>query len=223
MVRLGREVPELPAELLFSDTELRVLAAFARSRRRSAAGHLGEATQDVARLGGWTGYVRAPPGSQSDVDGLHPAGRHELGQPTDGRIRTAPVRRRQRAQSILARRPARRARLTLRPDVIRCLVRRALRSRIGNCLPIPGTGWPSGESPPPRRPTHPAHHRHQHDRGPELLPVTRQPRSATANTGRLLPLTRPFHPPQSRQDHADYPTIQGSEHSQGQPLPQPHP
>ena len=32
MVRLGREVPELPAELLFSDVELRVLATFARSR-----------------------------------------------------------------------------------------------------------------------------------------------------------------------------------------------
>ena len=32
MVRLGREVPELPSELLFSDGELRVLATFARSR-----------------------------------------------------------------------------------------------------------------------------------------------------------------------------------------------
>ena len=36
MVRLGREVPELPSELLFSDGELRVLAAFARSRELPA-------------------------------------------------------------------------------------------------------------------------------------------------------------------------------------------
>ena len=38
MVRLGREVPELPGELLFSDTELRVLATFARSRHLSSSG-----------------------------------------------------------------------------------------------------------------------------------------------------------------------------------------
>ena len=36
MVRLGREVPELPSELLFSDGELRVLATFARSREALA-------------------------------------------------------------------------------------------------------------------------------------------------------------------------------------------
>ena len=32
MVQLGREVPDLPGDLLFSDGELRVLATFARSR-----------------------------------------------------------------------------------------------------------------------------------------------------------------------------------------------
>ena len=64
MLRLGREVPELPAELLFSDTELRVLAAFARSRRLSTPQHLGQAVQTLARLGGWTGRSRDPPGAQ---------------------------------------------------------------------------------------------------------------------------------------------------------------
>ena len=64
MVRLGREVPELPGELLFSDTELRVLATFARSRHLSSPARLGEAVELVARLGGWLGRPRDPPGAQ---------------------------------------------------------------------------------------------------------------------------------------------------------------
>ena len=48
MVRLGREVPELPAEVLFSDIELRVLTTFARSRNLAPPRHLGEAGR-VAR------------------------------------------------------------------------------------------------------------------------------------------------------------------------------
>ena len=54
MVRLGREVPELPSELLFSDGELRVLATFARSRE----------LPPPERLGGWLGRTRDPPGAQ---------------------------------------------------------------------------------------------------------------------------------------------------------------
>ena len=64
MVRLGREVPELPGELLFCDTELRVLATFARSRDLSSPARLGEAVELVARLGGWLGRPRDPPGAQ---------------------------------------------------------------------------------------------------------------------------------------------------------------
>ena len=64
MVRLGREVPELPAEVLFSDTELRVLATFARSRTFAPPQHLGEAVELLARLGGWLGRTRDPPGAQ---------------------------------------------------------------------------------------------------------------------------------------------------------------
>ena len=64
MVRLGREVPELPSELLFSDGELRVLATFARSRELSSPECLGDAVGLVARLGGWLGRTRDPPGAQ---------------------------------------------------------------------------------------------------------------------------------------------------------------
>ena len=64
MVRLGREVPELPSELLFSDGELRVLATFARSRELPHPERLGDAVGLVARLGGWLGRTRDPPGAQ---------------------------------------------------------------------------------------------------------------------------------------------------------------
>ena len=64
MVRLGREVPELPSELLFSDGELRVLATFARSRKLPHPERLGDAVALVARLGGWLGRTRDPPGAQ---------------------------------------------------------------------------------------------------------------------------------------------------------------
>lgn len=64
MVRLGREVPELPAGVLFSDTELRVLTTFARSRKFAPPQHLGGAVELLARLGGWLGHTRDPPGAQ---------------------------------------------------------------------------------------------------------------------------------------------------------------
>ena len=64
MTRLGREVPELPAEVLFSDLELRVLATFARSRNLAVPQHLGQAVELLARLGGWMGRKRDPPGAQ---------------------------------------------------------------------------------------------------------------------------------------------------------------
>ena len=64
MVQLGRETPELPGDLLFSDGELRVLATFARSRTLPAPTRLGDAVGLVARLGGWLGRKRDPPGAQ---------------------------------------------------------------------------------------------------------------------------------------------------------------
>ena len=64
MVQLGREVPDLPADLLFSDGELRVLATFARSRKLPPPTRLGDAVGLTARLGGWLGRQREPPGAQ---------------------------------------------------------------------------------------------------------------------------------------------------------------
>ena len=64
MVQLGRETPELPGDLLFSDGELRVLATFARSRTLPPPTRLGDAIGLVARLGGWLGRKRDPPGAQ---------------------------------------------------------------------------------------------------------------------------------------------------------------
>ena len=64
LVQLGREVPDLPGELLFSDGELRVLATFARSRALPPPTRLGDAVGLTARLGGWLGRTRDPPGAQ---------------------------------------------------------------------------------------------------------------------------------------------------------------
>ena len=50
--RLGRELPDLPPEILFSDVELRVLALFAKSCSKDAPKNLGDAVFLVARLGG---------------------------------------------------------------------------------------------------------------------------------------------------------------------------
>ena len=60
----GCGVPELPGELLFSDGELRVLAAFARSRTLPPPTRLGDAVGLVGRLGGWLGRTRDPPGAR---------------------------------------------------------------------------------------------------------------------------------------------------------------
>ena len=62
MARLGRELPDLPPEILFSDVELRVLAIFAKSRRKHAPKSLGEAVSLVAALGGY--FKRKPPGAE---------------------------------------------------------------------------------------------------------------------------------------------------------------
>ena len=52
MARFARNVPDMSAEVLFSDGELRALAAYARSRNRAAPASLGRAVELVARLGG---------------------------------------------------------------------------------------------------------------------------------------------------------------------------
>ena len=61
MTLLGREVPELPSELLFSELEITVLGAFAQSRGLPAPNTLGEAVLMVARLGGYLARKHDPP------------------------------------------------------------------------------------------------------------------------------------------------------------------
>lgn len=58
---LGREVPELPAQILFSDIELRVIGDFAQSRGRGRPTQLGEAVRHVAILGGYLNRNHDPP------------------------------------------------------------------------------------------------------------------------------------------------------------------
>lgn len=62
MTLLGREAPDLPAEILFSDLELQVLAAFAGGRRDlKPPKRLRDAVNLVGRLGGHLGRKGDPP------------------------------------------------------------------------------------------------------------------------------------------------------------------
>ena len=61
MTLLGRETPELPAEVLFSDIELRTLTAYAKKRGLNPPTLLGEAVRLVAKIGGYLGRKNDPP------------------------------------------------------------------------------------------------------------------------------------------------------------------
>ena len=61
MTLLGREVPELPAEVLFSDLEIEVLQAYSKANRLKPPSNLGETVRLVARLGGYLGRKNDPP------------------------------------------------------------------------------------------------------------------------------------------------------------------
>ena len=61
MTLLGRETPELPAEVLFSDIELRVLRTFAKKKRLKPPTLLGDAVKLVAKIGGYLGRSNDPP------------------------------------------------------------------------------------------------------------------------------------------------------------------
>ena len=89
-VQLGRETPELPAETLFSDIEIRVLNDFARERGEPLPTDLGRAVLLVAVMGGYLKNRRkhyAVPGSGDSVEGLPAAGPHgsghRAGSPTE--------------------------------------------------------------------------------------------------------------------------------------------
>ena len=61
MTLLGRETPELPAEVLFSDIEVRTLAAYARKRGWPTPANLGEAVRLLAIIGGYLARKSDPP------------------------------------------------------------------------------------------------------------------------------------------------------------------
>ena len=61
MTLMGRETPELPAEVLFSDVELRTLRAFSKKNGLKPPTLLGEAVRLVAKIGGYLGRNNDPP------------------------------------------------------------------------------------------------------------------------------------------------------------------
>lgn len=61
MTLLGREVPELPAETIFSDLEIRCMNLFARNYRLPPPANLGAAVLLVAKLGGYIHRANDPP------------------------------------------------------------------------------------------------------------------------------------------------------------------
>jgi len=61
MTLLGRETPDLPAEVLFSDVELQTLRAYAKKKALSPPVLLGEAVRLIAKIGGYLGRNNDPP------------------------------------------------------------------------------------------------------------------------------------------------------------------
>jgi hypothetical protein len=61
MTLLGRETPELSAEVLFSDIELRTLRAYAKKNGLEPPALLGETVRLVAKIGGYLGRNNDPP------------------------------------------------------------------------------------------------------------------------------------------------------------------
>ncbi len=61
MTLLGREVPELEMEVLFSDLEIKVMTKYCESKKLPMAKNLGEAVLVVAKLGGYLARKNDPP------------------------------------------------------------------------------------------------------------------------------------------------------------------
>ena len=61
MTLLGREMPNLSAEVLFSDIELRTLCAYSKKKGLSPPTQLSEAVLLVAKIGGYLGRKNDPP------------------------------------------------------------------------------------------------------------------------------------------------------------------
>jgi hypothetical protein len=61
MTLLGRETPDLPADVLFSDIEIQVLSAYAKKKDLKEPLLLGEAVRLVASIAGYLGRAKDPP------------------------------------------------------------------------------------------------------------------------------------------------------------------
>ena len=61
MTLMGRETPELPAEVMFPDVEIKTLQAYAKKKRLKQPFLLGDAVRLVAKLGGYLGRKSDPP------------------------------------------------------------------------------------------------------------------------------------------------------------------
>jgi len=61
MTLLGRETPDLDADVMFSDIELRTLRAYAKKKRIEPPTRVGEAVKLVAKIGGYLGRKNDPP------------------------------------------------------------------------------------------------------------------------------------------------------------------
>jgi len=61
MTLMGRETAQLPAEVLFSDIEIKTLCAFAKKERLKPPSLVGEAVRIVAKIGGYIGRNNDPP------------------------------------------------------------------------------------------------------------------------------------------------------------------
>ncbi len=64
---LCRETPELPAEVFFTQTQMRVLRHFASRSRLAESGNLGLAERAMAILGGYLYRKNAPPPGHQEI------------------------------------------------------------------------------------------------------------------------------------------------------------
>ena len=72
---LGREKPELPTEVLFSDIEIAPLRDCAEDRKQSEPDNLGDAVLTMAKLGGYLNRKNDPAARvQEDLGRIHPSG-----------------------------------------------------------------------------------------------------------------------------------------------------
>ena len=78
MTLLGRETPELPTEVFFTQIQMRVLRHFASKRGLAAPDNLGLAVRTMGDLGRLpVPRARSAAGPSKDLGGLDPLDHHE--------------------------------------------------------------------------------------------------------------------------------------------------